>query len=72
MSRIIYWKCRHCHGTGEAITVPSHSERCFECDGTGNAMVDGRAAAHRRQLQEIETNRRASAIKSFTTTRAAR
>lgn len=68
--RISYWQCQKCHGSGKAIPVPGHVERCFECDGTGNALVDGRAAAHAREVRRIETDKAASSIKPFVTTRA--
>jgi len=52
--RITYWKCPDCHGTGKRIVGYDSVERCFRCDGTGNAFVDGRARAHARRVAEIE------------------
>jgi predicted SprT family Zn-dependent metalloprotease len=42
-----YCKCRDCFGTGRKISVYSGdvAYKCFKCDGTGNAMVDGPAEA---------------------------
>lgn len=51
--RLTYWKCPRCYGTGQAIPIPGHVETCSECDGTGNALVDGAARAHSRQVAEI-------------------
>lgn len=54
--RLIFWKCRHCYGTGEII-VGSRApavHRCPHCSGTGNALVDGHAEAHRRRLRQIK------------------
>jgi len=53
-----YWKCPHCHGTGKVIGGYHFKtiEPCVDCDGSGNAFVDGRAAAYRRRLAEIEEN----------------
>lgn len=51
--RLTYWKCPKCHGTGRVIYGPN-AEKCFECDGTGNAMIDGVEQAHRRRLAEID------------------
>lgn len=53
--RLTYWKCTYCHGTGYTLLGPigvQHAEPCFSCDGTGNAMVDGAAASHARQVAE--------------------
>lgn len=59
MERITYWKCRHCHGTGQVIRGCSEWRRAFkcdECDGTGNALVDGAAEQHRRDLSELRSH----------------
>lgn len=48
-----YWKCPLCHGAGEVIVGYDDIQTCRKCDGTGNAYVDGEAAAHRRRLDEI-------------------
>lgn len=56
--RITFWKCPKCHGTGKVITGrigPPRVKDCERCDGTGNAMVDGAAEAHKRRIAEIET-----------------
>lgn len=51
---LTYWKCSKCRGTGKAIPIPGHVETCSACDGTGNALVDGRARAHAREVERIE------------------
>lgn len=56
---LTYWKCRHCHGTGKlAPHWSDHIETCRDCDGTGNALVDGAAAAHRREIERREAQKR--------------
>ena len=57
MERIRYWKCSDCHGTGRAEHIPGRVTTCERCDGTGNALVDGEAAAHRRRLIEIDADK---------------
>lgn len=51
---LTYWECSDCRGTGRVFRpwYAKHSEQCFKCDGTGNAIVDGEAARHRRRLHE--------------------
>lgn len=52
-----YWKCAQCHGTGKDIdywTGKARVIKCNECDGTGNALVDGAAERHKRRIFEIE------------------
>lgn len=49
-----FWKCPDCHGTGKVIVGHDRIEQCCKCDGTGNAFVDGVAAAHRRALDRIK------------------
>ena len=46
---ITYWRCRKCRRVG--ILAP-YGLRCLRCDGTGNALVDGEAAAHQRAVKE--------------------
>ncbi len=54
---ITYWKCPKCHGTGKNIVANHWIERCFDCDGTGNALEDGAARAHERRVREIENKK---------------
>lgn len=56
MERLTYWKCPSCRGTGRVAYGPT-AIACFHCAGTGNALVDGREAAHRRRLTEIERSK---------------
>lgn len=56
--RLTYWKCPKCFGTGRVIVndhkaVP-HAKSCVDCDGSGNALVDGQANEHLRRLSEID------------------
>lgn len=51
--RLTWWKCPKCHGTGRVIAL-RRVEPCFHCDGTGNALIDGRARDHARRVAEIE------------------
>lgn len=55
MSRdhLTYWKCRRCQGAGEVIVGYEGIERCPDCDGTGNGLVDGRARAYAREIDRI-------------------
>lgn len=53
--RLNYWKCPKCHGSGRVIPIPGHAASCEACDGTGNALVDGAAARHRRALERIDS-----------------
>ena len=50
---ITYWRCPHCKGTGEVIIGHRSIEPCSRCDGTGNALVDGEAMAHKREIERI-------------------
>lgn len=55
MSEMIgWWRCPECHGTGRVFRpwYAETSEPCFECDGTGNACVDGERRRHARKLLE--------------------
>lgn len=54
--QLTYWKCPKCHGTGFQI-CGGREITCYPCDGTGNAMVDGAARAHRRALSELRNRR---------------
>lgn len=48
-----FWQCRYCLGTGRVIFAGKVND-CHECDGTGNALVDGPRKAHERRIREIE------------------
>lgn len=55
--RLTYWKCPKCHGIGKVIAGRIGSARvepCFDCDGTGNGLVDGAAAEHRRDMDIVD------------------
>lgn len=60
--RLTYWKCPKCHGTGKTIPIPGRVEDCFDCDGTGNALVDGKARAHEREVNDILAGRMGDSI----------
>jgi hypothetical protein len=50
---LTYRPCPRCYGSGRRI-IADRAISCEACDGTGNALVDGRAAQHRRELAEID------------------
>lgn len=54
-----YWKCAECHGTGRVFRpwYAKQSEECFECAGTGNALVDGATEQHKRRLADESAGR---------------
>lgn len=55
-----HWKCGRCHGTGWEIPFPGHTDRCPDCDGTGNALVDGDAARHAREVARIRADKQSN------------
>lgn len=50
--RLTYWRCLECHGTGRRVSG-GYDFHCDACDGTGNALVNGKARAHHRAMERI-------------------
>ena len=62
MSEPFFQKCKRCCGTGKTIFCEKITP-CPDCDGTGNALVDGEEMRYRRRLREIEDKQQRSRIK---------
>jgi hypothetical protein len=48
-----FWKCKHCHGTG---ILRNPLRYCEQCDGSGNALVDGAEERHKRAIRDAQRN----------------